>query len=124
MISTMNKVIYNQYNYNLDRLPEEIIYNVYQYIGNDNMIKNLKKNILLEIKKNRERRYINELLESIDMDDDKRNKIIKMRPSIEDLVDLIKNKHHNNEKKTYLMLLVPIRVKLIIRKDIVNKGLL
>ena len=124
MISTMNKVIYNQYNYNLDRLPEEIIYNVYQYIGNDNMIKYFKKNILIEIKKNRERRYINELLESIDMDDDKRNKIIKMRPSIEDLVDLIKNKHHNNEKKTYLMLLVPIRVKLIIRKDIVNKGLL
>ena len=124
MISTMNKVIYNQYNYNLDRLPEEIIYNVYQYIGNDNMIKYFKKNILLEIKKNRERRYINELLESIDMDDDKRNKIIKMRPSIEDLVDLIKNKHHNNEKKTYLMMLIPIRVKLIIRKDIVNKGLL
>ena len=124
MISTMNKVIYNQYNYNLDKLPEEIIYNVYQYIGNDNMIEYLKKNILLEIKKNREQRYINELLESIDMDDDKRNKIIKMRPSIEDLVDLIKNKHHNNEKKTYLMMLVPIRVKLIIRKDIVNKGLL
>ena len=124
MISTMNKVIYNQYNYNLDKLPEEIIYNVYQYIGNDNMIKYFKKNILLEIKKNRERRYINELLESIDMDDDKRNKIIKMRPTIEDLVDLIKNKHHNNEKKTYLMMLIPIRVKLIIRKDIVNKGLL
>ena len=124
MISTMNKVIYNQYNYNLDKLPEEIIYNVYQYIGNDNMIKYLKKNILLEIKKNRERRYINELFESIDMDDDKRNKIIKMRPTIEDLVDLIKNKHHNNEKKTYLMLLVPIRVKLIIRKEISNKGLL
>ena len=38
MISTMNKVIYNQYNYNLDKLPEELIYNVYQYIGNDNMI--------------------------------------------------------------------------------------
>ena len=124
MISTMNKVIYNQYNYNLDRLPEEIIYNVYQYIGNDNMIKYLKKNILLEIKKNRERRYINELFESIDMDDDKRNKIIKMRPTIEDLVDLIKNKHRDNEKKTYLMLLVPIRVKLIIRKEISNKGLL
>ena len=124
MISTMNKVIYNQYNYNLDKLPEEIIYNVYQYIGNDNMIKYFKKNILLEIKKNRERRYINELFESIDMDDDKRNKIIKMRPTIEDLVDLIKNKHHNNEKKTYLMMLIPIRVKLIIRKDIVNKGLL
>ena len=124
MISTMNKVIYNQYNYNLDKLPEEIIYNVYQYIGNDNMIEYFKKNILLELKKNRERRYINELLESIDMDDDKRNKIIKMRPTIEDLVDLIKNKHRDNEKKTYLMLLVPIRVKLIIRKDIVNKGLL
>ncbi len=124
MISTMNKVIYNQYNYNLDKLPEEIIYNVYQYIGNDNMIKYFKKNILLEIKKNRERRYINELLESIDMDDDKRNKIIKMRPTIEDLVDLIKNKHRDNEKKTYLMLLVPIRVKLIIRKEISNKGLL
>ena len=124
MISTMNKVIYNQYNYNLDKLPEEIIYNVYQYIGNDNMIEYLKKNILLEIKKNRERRYINELLESIDMDDDKRNKIIKMRPTIEDLVDLIKNKHCDNEKKTYLMLLVPIRVKLIIRKEISNKGLL
>jgi len=124
MISTMNKVIYNQYNYNLDKLPEEIIYNVYQYIGNDNMIKYLKKNILLEIKKNRERRYINELFESIDMDDDKRNKIIKMRPTIEDLVDLIKNKHRDNEKKTYLMLLVPIRVKLIIRKEISNKGLL
>ena len=124
MISTMNKVIYNQYNYNLDKLPEEIIYNVYQYIGNDNMIEYLKKNILLEIKKNRERRYINELLESIDMDDDKRNKIIKMRPTIEDLVDLIKNKHRDNEKKTYLMLLVPIRVKLIIRKEISNKGLL
>tara|TARA_B100000427_G_C14962842_1_gene357531 strand:- start:53 stop:415 length:363 start_codon:yes stop_codon:yes gene_type:complete len=120
----MNKVIYNQYNYNLDKLPEEIIYNVYQYIGNDNMIKYFKKNILLEIKKNRERRYINELLESIDMDDDKRNKIIKMRPTIEDLVDLIKNKHRDNEKKTYLMLLVPIRVKLIIRKEISNKGLL
>ena len=124
MISTMNKVIYNQYNYNLDKLPEEIIYNVYQYIGNDNMIEYLKKNILHELKKNRERIYINELLESIDMDDDKRNKIIKMRPTIEDLVDLIKNKHRDNEKKTYLMLLVPIRVKLIIRKDIVNKGLL
>ena len=124
MISTMNKVIYNQYNYNLDKLPEEIIYNVYQYIGNDNMIEYLKKNILLELKKNRERRYINELLESIDMDDDKRNKIIKMRPTIEDLVDLIKNKHRDNEKKTYLMLLVPIRVKLIIRKEISNKGLL
>ncbi len=124
MISTMNKVIYNQYNYNLDKLPEEIIYNVYQYIGNDNMIKYFKKNILLEIKKNRERRYINELFESIDMDDDKRNKIIKMRPTIEDLVDLIKNKHRDNEKKTYLMLLVPIRVKLIIRKEISNKGLL
>ena len=124
MISTMNKVIYNQYNYNLDKLPEEIIYNVYQYIGNDNMIKYFKKNILLELKKNRERRYINELLESIDMDDDKRNKIIKMRPTIEDLVDLIKNKHRDNEKKTYLMLLVPIRVKLIIRKEISNKGLL
>ena len=124
MISTMNKVIYNQYNYNLDKLPEEIIYNVYQYIGNDNMIEYLKKNILFELKKKRERRYINELLESIDMDDDKRNKIIKMRPTIEDLVDLIKNKHRDNEKKTYLMLLVPIRVKLIIRKDIVNKGLL
>ena len=124
MISTMNKVIYNQYNYNLDKLPEEIIYNVYQYIGNDNMIEYLKKNILLELKKNKERRYINELLESIDMDDDKRNKIIKMRPTIEDLVDLIKNKHRDNEKKTYLMLLVPIRVKLIIRKEISNKGLL
>lgn len=124
MISTMNKVIYNQYNYNLDKLPEEIIYNVYQYIGNDNMIEYLKKNILHELKKNRERRYINELLESIDMDDDKRNKIIKMRPTIEDLVDLIKNKHRDNEKKTYLMLLVPIRVKLIIRKEISNKGLL
>ena len=124
MISTMNKVIYNQYNYNLDKLPEEIIYNVYQYIGNDNMIEYLKKNILLEIKKNRERIYINELFESIDMDDDKRNKIIKMRPTIEDLVDLIKNKHRDNEKKTYLMLLVPIRVKLIIRKEISNKGLL
>ena len=124
MISTMNKVIYNQYNYNLDKLPEEIIYNVYQYIGNDNMIEYLKKNILFELKKNRERRYINELLESIDMDDDKRNKIIKMRPTIEDLVDLIKNKHRDNEKKTYLMLLVPIRVKLIIRKEISNKGLL
>ena len=124
MISTMNKVIYNQYNYNLDKLPEEIIYNVYQYIGNDNMIEYFKKNILLELKKNRERRYINELLESIDMDDDKRNKIIKMRPTIEDLVDLIKNKHRDNEKKTYLMLLVPIRVKLIIRKEISNKGLL
>ena len=124
MISTMNKVIYNQYNYNLDKLPEEIIYNVYQYIGNDNMIEYLKKNILLEIKKNRERIYINELFESIDMDDDKRNKIIKMRPTIEDLVDLIKNKHCDNEKKTYLMLLVPIRVKLIIRKEISNKGLL
>ena len=124
MISTMNKVIYNQYNYNLDKLPEEIIYNVYQYIGNDNMIEYLKKNILFELKKNRERRYINELLESIDMDDDKRNKIIKMRPTIEDLVDLIKNKHRDNEKKTYLMLLVPIRVKLIIRKEIYNKGLL
>ena len=124
MISTMNKVIYNQYNYNLDKLPEEIIYNVYQYIGNDNMIEYFKKNILLELKKNRERRYINELLESIDMDDDKRNKIIKMRPTIEDLVDLIKNKHRDNEKKTYLMMLIPIRVKLIIRKDIVNKGLL
>ena len=47
-----------------------------------------------------------------------------MRPTIEDLVDLIKNKHRDNERKTYLMLLVPIRVKLIIRKDIVNKGLL
>jgi len=124
MISTMNKVIYNQYNYNLDKLPEELIYNVYQYIGNDNMIEYLKKNILHELKKNRERRYINELLESIDMDDDKRNKIIKMRPTIEDLVDLIKNKHRDNEKKTYLMLLVPIRVKLIIRKEISNKGLL
>lgn len=124
MISTMNKVIYNQYNYNLDKLPEEIIYNVYQYIGNDNMIEYLKKNILHELKKNRERIYINELLESIDMDDDKRNKIIKMRPTIEDLVDLIKNKHRDNEKKTYLMLLVPIRVKLIIRKEISNKGLL
>ena len=124
MISTMNKVIYNQYNYNLDKLPEEIIYNVYQYIGNDNMIEYLKKNILLEIKKNRERIYINELFESIDMDDDKRNKIIKMRPTIEDLVDLIKNKHRDNEKKTYLMLLVPIRVKLIIRKEISIKGLL
>ena len=124
MISTMNKVIYNQYNYNLDKLPEELIYNVYQYIGNDIMIEYLKKNILLELKKNRERRYINELLESIDMDDDKRNKIIKMRPTIEDLVDLIKNKHRDNEKKTYLMLLVPIRVKLIIRKEISNKGLL
>ncbi len=124
MISTMNKVIYNQYNYNLDKLPEEIIYNVYQYIGNDIMIEYLKKNILHELKKNRERRYINELLESIDMDDDKRNKIIKMRPTIEDLVDLIKNKHRDNEKKTYLMLLVPIRVKLIIRKEISNKGLL
>ena len=124
MISTMNKVIYNQYNYNLDKLPEEIIYNVYQYIGNDNMIEYLKKNILLEIKKNRERIYINELFESIDMDDDKRNKIIKMRPTIEDLVDLIKNKHRDNERKTYLMLLVPIRVKLIIRKEISNKGLL
>ena len=124
MISTMNKVIYNQYNYNLDKLPEEIIYNVYQYIGNDNMIEYLKKNILFELKKKRERRYINELLESIDMDDDKRNKIIKMRPTIEDLVDLIKNKHRDNEKKTYLMLLVPIRVKLIIRKEISNKGLL
>ena len=124
MISTMNKVIYNQYNYNLDKLPEELIYNVYQYIGNDNMIEYLKKNILLELKKNKERRYINELLESIDMDDDKRNKIIKMRPTIEDLVDLIKNKHRDNEKKTYLMLLVPIRVKLIIRKEISNKGLL
>ena len=124
MISTMNKVIYNQYNYNLDKLPEEIIYNVYQYIGNDNMIEYLKKNILHELKKNRERRYINELFESIDMDDDKRNKIIKMRPTIEDLVDLIKNKHRDNEKKTYLMLLVPIRVKLIIRKEISNKGLL
>ena len=124
MISTMNKVIYNQYNYNLDKLPEEIIYNVYQYIGNDIMIEYFKKNILHELKKNRERRYINELLESIDMDDDKRNKIIKMRPTIEDLVDLIKNKHRDNEKKTYLMLLVPIRVKLIIRKEIYNKGLL
>jgi len=124
MISTMNKVIYNQYNYNLDKLPEELIYNVYQYIGNDNMIEYLKKNILHELKKNRERRYINELFESIDMDDDKRNKIIKMRPTIEDLVDLIKNKHRDNEKKTYLMLLVPIRVKLIIRKEISNKGLL
>ena len=124
MISTMNKVIYNQYNYNLDKLPEELIYNVYQYIGNDIMIEYLKKNILHELKKNRERRYINELLESIDMDDDKRNKIIKMRPTIEDLVDLIKNKHRDNEKKTYLMLLVPIRVKLIIRKEISNKGLL
>ena len=124
MISTMNKVIYNQYNYNLDKLPEEIIYNVYQYIGNDNMIEYLKKNILHELKKNRERIYINELFESIDMDDDKRNKIIKMRPTIEDLVDLIKNKHRDNERKTYLMLLVPIRVKLIIRKEISNKGLL
>tara|TARA_B100001250_G_scaffold406509_1_gene425688 strand:- start:352 stop:708 length:357 start_codon:yes stop_codon:yes gene_type:complete len=118
----MNKIVYDQfgidlYNYNLS---DDLIFHIYGYANSPSANYKLYKDINKELNK----KFVYKTINELNISEKDKTLIKQLDPSIQDIKDAISNKHHNDEVKLYLIMLLPLGTRLHIRRAFAERGLI
>ncbi len=111
----MEKIFKHEFGVDFQRFCDDILFEIYEFckINPNNLC------LMEEFNYKRNKGLITDL----NIDKKWKDYILALNPTINDLIDSIKNRHFDNEKKLY-MLMVPVGPRIKIRKKMGKLGLL
>ena len=111
----MEKMFSDKYGIKFKKFSDDLLYEIYSY-----SIENPDNKDIIEEMNKRRNEYI---LSDLKIKDNWKQFMLKVNPSLDDIIDSCKNKHYNTEKKIFMMMM-PVGPRIKIRNKITSMGLL